>query len=175
MRIREHNTDRTGRRGRRDNHRKNGHRRGKRMMILAVLCLCILGILEWTAKVYLEGKNEKETVTVTKTASTEKATLQTVDKEKLLSLITDTEQINKSVYTAESLAVLEQNIENARNAVNGSCTQAELDNYYVSIVKVIQGLKRSDEIATDMVSESSTEQAATELDTVRLNTLIGLQ
>ena len=90
-----------------------------------------------------------------KTVSEETVTLQTVDKEELLSLIKDTEEINRSNYTEESVAVLDQNIAEAQNVMKNSGSQAELDNCYTNIVKAIQKLKKTDETETANVSDSN--------------------
>ena len=81
--------------------------------------------------------------------------MQTVDKEELLSLIKDTEEINKSNYTEESVAVLDQNIAEAQNVMKNSGTQSEMDNCYTNIVKAIQQLKKADETETVNTSDST--------------------
>ena len=81
--------------------------------------------------------------------------LQTVDKGKHLSLIKDTEEINRSDYTEESVAVLDQNIAAAQSVMKDSGSQTELDNCYTNIVKAIQKLKKTDETETANVSDSN--------------------
>lgn len=137
-----------------------------RGIILVILCVCVLGILELIAGVFFGGQSG----ILKKTHPEEKATLQTVNKDSLVELIQNTEQINRSAYTAESVAVLDQNIADAQNAMNGSCTQAELDTYYMSIVKAIQNLKTSDE-----ATAAETQSSAGQQGNAGENTAVGLQ
>ena len=140
------NVNRTNRRSQHGSNKKGGRRRVKRIIIMVIFYVCVLGILE------LIGRGNG---VAKKTVSEETVTLQTVDKEELLSLIKDTEEINRSNYTEESVAVLDQNIAEAQNVMKNSGSQAELDNCYTNIVKAIQKLKKTDETETANVSDSN--------------------
>lgn len=127
----------------------------KRIIIMVIFYVCVLGILELIANFFFGERVERGNGVAKKTVSEETVTLQTVDKEELLSLIKDTEEINRSNYTEESVAVLDQNIAEAQNVMKNSGSQAELDNCYTNIVKAIQKLKKTDETETANVSDSN--------------------
>ena len=97
----------------------------------------------------------------------DKATLQTVNDDALTKLIDDTEQINRSVYTEESVAELDQSIEKAKELVAGNADQSDLDDCYMNMVKAIQNLQRADEGTAD-TTEAVTNSA-------KNNSTIGLQ
>ena len=149
------NVNRTNRRGQHGSNKKGGRRRVKRIIIMVIFYVCVLGILELIANFFFGERVGRGNGVAKKTVSEETVTLQTVDKEELLSLIKDTEEINRSNYTEESVAVLDQNIAEAQNVMKNSGSQAELDNCYTNIVKAIQKLKKTDETETANVSDSN--------------------
>ena len=149
------NVNRTNRRSQHGSNKKGGRRRVKRIMIMVIFYVCVLGILELIANFFFGERVGRGNGVAKKTVSEETVTLQTVDKEELLSLIKDTEEINRSNYTEESVAVLDQNIAEAQNVMKNSGSQAELDNCYTNIVKAIQKLKKTDETETANVSDSN--------------------
>lgn len=154
MRERECNTNRTGRQNRRSSRREASTKCKKRGLVLIILCICVLGILGVTVNLFFGNKD--------------KATLQTVNDDALTKLIDDTEQINRSVYTEESVAVLDQNIEKAKELVAGNADQSDLDDCYMNMVKAIQNLQRADEESAD-TTEAVTNSAK------KNNSTIGLQ
>ena len=143
------NVNRTNRRSQHGSNKKGGRRRVKRIIIMVIFYVCVLGILELIANFFFGERVGRGNGVAKKTVSEETVTLQTVDKEELLSLIKDTEEINRSNYTEESVAVLDQNV------MKNSGSQAELDNCYTNIVKAIQKLKKTDETETANVSDSN--------------------
>ena len=147
--------NRTNRRSQHGSNKKGGRRRVKRIIIMVIFYVCGLGILELIANFFFGERVGRGNGVAKKTVSEETVTLQTVDKEELLSLIKDTEEINRSNYTEESVAVLDQNIAEAQNVMKNSGSQAELDNCYTNIVKAIQKLKKTDETETANVSDSN--------------------
>lgn len=149
------NINRTNRRSQHGSHKKGGRRRVKRIILMVIFYLCVLGILELIANFFFGERVGRGNGIAKKTVSEETVALQTVDKGKLLSLIKDTEEINRSNYTEESVAVLDQNIAEAQNVMKNSGSQAELDNCYTNIVKAIQKLKKTDETETANVSDSN--------------------
>ena len=149
------NVNRTNRRSQHGSNKKGGRRRVKRIIIMVIFYVCGLGILELIANFFFGERVGRGNGVAKKTVSEETVTLQTVDKEELLSLIKDTEEINRSNYTEESVAVLDQNIAEAQNVMKNSGSQAELDNCYTNIVKAIQKLKKTDETETANVSDSN--------------------
>lgn len=149
------NVNRTNRRSQHGSNKKGGRRRVKRIIIMVIFYVCVLGILELIANFFFWERVGRGNGVAKKTVSEETVTLQTVDKEELLSLIKDTEEINRSNYTEESVAVLDQNIAEAQNVMKNSGSQAELDNCYTNIVKAIQKLKKTDETETANVSDSN--------------------
>ena len=149
------NVNRTNRRSQHGSNKKGGRRRVKRIIIMVIFYVCVLGILELIANFFFGERVGRGNGVAKKTVSEETVTLQTVDKEELLSLIKDTEAINRSNYTEESVAVLDQNIAEAQNVMKNSGSQAELDNCYTNIVKAIQKLKKTDETETANVSDSN--------------------
>lgn len=149
------NVNRTNRRSQHGSNKKGGRRRVKRIIIMVIFYVCVLGILELIANFFFGERVGRGNGVAKKTVSEETVTLQTVDKEELLSLIKDTEEINRSNYTEESVAVLDQNIAEAQNVMKNSGSQAELDNCYTNIVKAIQKLKKTDETETANVSDSN--------------------
>lgn len=149
------NVNRTNRRSQHGSNKKGGRRRVKRIIIMVIFYVCVLGILELIANFFFGERGGRGNGVAKKTVSEETVTLQTVDKEELLSLIKDTEEINRSNYTEESVAVLDQNIAEAQNVMKNSGSQAELDNCYTNIVKAIQKLKKTDETETANVSDSN--------------------
>ena len=149
------NVNRTNRRSQHGSNKKGGRRRVKRIIIMDIFYVCVLGILELIANFFFGERVGRGNGVAKKTVSEETVTLQTVDKEELLSLIKDTEEINRSNYTEESVAVLDQNIAEAQNVMKNSGSQAELDNCYTNIVKAIQKLKKTDETETANVSDSN--------------------
>ena len=149
------NVNRTNRRSQHGSNKKGGRRRVKRIVIMVIFYVCVLGILELIANFFFGERVGRGNGVAKKTVSEETVTLQTVDKEELLSLIKDTEEINRSNYTEESVAVLDQNIAEAQNVMKNSGSQAELDNCYTNIVKAIQKLKKTDETETANVSDSN--------------------
>ena len=149
------NVNRTNRRSQHGSNKKGGRRRVKRIIIMVIFYVCVLGILELIANFFCGERVGRGNGVAKKTVSEETVTLQTVDKEELLSLIKDTEEINRSNYTEESVAVLDQNIAEAQNVMKNSGSQAELDNCYTNIVKAIQKLKKTDETETANVSDSN--------------------
>ena len=149
------NVNRTNRRSQHGSNKKGGRRRVKRIIIMVIFYVCVLGILEVIANFFFGERVGRGNGVAKKTVSEETVTLQTVDKEELLSLIKDTEEINRSNYTEESVAVLDQNIAEAQNVMKNSGSQAELDNCYTNIVKAIQKLKKTDETETANVSDSN--------------------
>ena len=149
------NVNRTNRRSQHGSNKKGGRRRVKRIIIMVIFYVCVLGILELIANFFFGERVGRGNGVAKKTVSEETVTLQTVDKEELLSLIKDTEEINRSNYTEESVAVLDQNIAEAQNVMKNSGSQAELDNCYTNIVKAIQKLKKTDETETPNVSDSN--------------------
>ncbi len=149
------NVNRTNRRSQHGSNKKGGRRRVKRIIIMVIFYVCVLGILELIANFFFGERVGRGNRVAKKTVSEETVTLQTVDKEELLSLIKDTEEINRSNYTEESVAVLDQNIAEAQNVMKNSGSQAELDNCYTNIVKAIQKLKKTDETETANVSDSN--------------------
>lgn len=149
------NVNRTNRRSQHGSNKKGGRRRVKRIIIMVIFYVCVLGILELIANFFFGERVGRGNGVAKKTVSEETVTLQTVDKEELLSLIKDTEEINRSNYTEESVAVLDQNMAEAQNVMKNSGSQAELDNCYTNIVKAIQKLKKTDETETANVSDSN--------------------
>ena len=149
------NVNRTNRRSQHGSNKKGGRRHVKRIIIMVLFYVCVLGILELIANFFFGERVGRGNGVAKKTVSEETVTLQTVDKEELLSLIKDTEEINRSNYTEESVAVLDQNIAEAQNVMKNSGSQAELDNCYTNIVKAIQKLKKTDETETANVSDSN--------------------
>ena len=149
------NVNRTNRRSQHGSNKKGGRRRVKRIIIMVIFYVCVLGILELIANFFFGERVGRGNGVAKKTVSEETVTLQTVDKEELLSLIKDTEEINRSNYTEESVAVVDQNIAEAQNVMKNSGSQAELDNCYTNIVKAIQKLKKTDETETANVSDSN--------------------
>ena len=149
------NVNRTNRRSQHGSNKKGGRRRVKRIIIMVIFYVCVLGILELIANFFFGERVGRGNGVAKKTVSEETVTLQTVDKEELLSLIKDTEEINRSNYTEESVAVLDQNIAEAQNVMKNSGSQAELDNCYTNIVKAMQKLKKTDETETANVSDSN--------------------
>ncbi len=149
------NVNRTNRRSQHGSNKKGGRRRVKRIIIMVIFYVCVLGILELIANFFFGERVGRGNGVAKKTVSEETMTLRTVDKEELLSLIKDTEEINRSNYTEESVAVLDQNIAEAQNVMKNSGSQAELDNCYTNIVKAIQKLKKTDETETANVSDSN--------------------
>ena len=149
------NVNRTNRRSQHGSNKKGGRRRVKRIIIMVIFYVCVLGILALIANFFFGERVGRGNGVAKKTVSEETVTLQTVDKEELLSLIKDTEEINRSNYTEESVAVLDQNIAEAQNVMKNSGSQAELDNCYTNIVKAIQKLKKTDETETANVSDSN--------------------
>ena len=149
------NVNRSNRRSQHGSNKKGGRRRVKRIIIMVIFYVCVLGILELIANFFFGERVGRGNGVAKKTVSEETVTLQTVDKEELLSLIKDTEEINRSNYTEESVAVLDQNIAEAQNVMKNSGSQAELDNCYTNIVKAIQKLKKTDETETANVSDSN--------------------
>ena len=149
------NVNRTNRRSQHGSNKKGGRRRVKRIIIMVIFYVCVLGILELIANFFFGERVGRGNGVAKKTFSEETVTQQTVDKEELLSLIKDTEEINRSNYTEESVAVLDQNIAEAQNVMKNSGSQAELDNCYTNIVKAIQKLKKTDETETANVSDSN--------------------
>ena len=149
------NVNSTNRRSQHGSNKKGGRRRVKRIIIMVIFYVCVLGILELIANFFFGERVGRGNGVAKKTVSEETVTLQTVDKEELLSLIKDTEEINRSNYTEESVAVLDQNIAEAQNVMKNSGSQAELDNCYTNIVKAIQKLKKTDETETANVSDSN--------------------
>ena len=149
------NVNRTNRRSQHGSNKKGGRRRVKRIIIMVIFYVCVLGILELIANFFFGERVGRGNGVAKKTVSEETVTLQTVDKEELHSLIKDTEEINRSNYTEESVAVLDQNIAEAQNVMKNSGSQAELDNCYTNIVKAIQKLKKTDETETANVSDSN--------------------
>ena len=149
------NVNRTNRRSQHGSNKKGGRRRVKRIIIMVIFYVCVLGILELIANFFFGERVGRGNGVAKKTVSEETVTLQTVDKEELLSLIKDTEEINRSNYTEESVAVLDQNIAEAQNVMKNSGSQAELDNCYTNIVKATQKLKKTDETETANVSDSN--------------------
>ena len=149
------NVNRTNRRSQHGSNKKGGRRRVKRIIIMVIFYVCVLGILELIANFFFGERVGRGNGVAKKTVSEETVTLQTVDKEELLSLIKDTEEINRSNYTEESVAVLDQNIAEAQNVMKNSGSQAELDNCYTNIEKAIQKLKKTDETETANVSDSN--------------------
>ena len=149
------NVNRTNRRSQHGSNKKGGRRRVKRIILMVIFYVCVLGILELIANFFFGERVGRGNGVAKKTVSEETVTLQTVDKEELLSLIKDTEEINRSNYTEESVAVLDQNIAEAQNVMKNSGSQAELDNCYTNIVKAIQKLKKTDETETANVSDSN--------------------
>ena len=149
------NVNRTNRRSQHGSNKKGGRRRVKRIIIMVIFYVCVLGILELIANFFFGERVGRGNGVAKKTVSEETVTFQTVDKEELLSLIKDTEEINRSNYTEESVAVLDQNIAEAQNVMKNSGSQAELDNCYTNIVKAIQKLKKTDETETANVSDSN--------------------
>lgn len=127
----------------------------KRIILMVIFYLCVLGILELIANFFFGERVGRGNGIAKKTVSEETVALQTVDKGKLLSLIKDTEEINRSDYTEESVAVLDQNIAAAQSVMKDSGSQTELDNCYTNIVKAIQKLKKTDETETANVSDSN--------------------
>lgn len=122
---------------------------------MVIFYLCVLGILELIANFFFGERVGRGNGIAKKTVSEETVALQTVDKGKLLSLIKDTEEINRSDYTEESVAVLDQNIAAAQSVMKDSGSQTELDNCYTNIVKAIQKLKKTDETETANASNSN--------------------
>ena len=143
------NVNRTNRRSQHGSNKKGGRRRVKRIIIMVIFYVCVLGILELIANFFFGERVVRGNGVAKKTVSEETVTLQTVDKEELLSLIKDTEEINRSNYTEESVAVLDQNIAEAQNVMKNSGSQAELDNCYTNIVKAIQTFENRKENQED--------------------------
>ena len=119
------NVNRTNRRSQHGSNKKGGRRRVKRIIIMVIFYVCVLGILELIANFFFGERVGRGNGVAKKTVSEETVTLQTVDKEELLSLIKDTEEINRSNYTEESVAVLDQNIAEAQNVMKNSGSQEE--------------------------------------------------
>lgn len=170
MRERECNTNRTGRQNRRSSRREASKKHNKRGLVLIILCICVLGILGVAANLFFSNKDNQSkgsTIGSEKNTAETEVTIQTVNKDALTKLINDTEQINRSVYTEESIAALDQNIEKAKELVAGNADQSDLDDCYMNMVKAIQNLQRADEESAD-TTEAVTNSA-------KNNSTIGLQ
>lgn len=167
MRERERNSNR-GRQDRRGSNRKKAEQKSrKRIIISAVLCVCVLGILVLTASLFFgsRGSSDKGSVILGKNNTESEATLQTVDKEKLTSLINDTEQIDRSMYTEESVALLDQNVEEAKKMIERNASPSEMNDCYINTVKAMLALQKID----------TSEQIETESSNSADSSTIGIQ
>lgn len=75
------NVNRTNRRSQHGSNKKGGRRRVKRIIIMVIFYVCVLGILELVANFFFGERVGRGNGVAKKTVSEETVTLQTVDKE----------------------------------------------------------------------------------------------
>ena len=75
------NVNRTNRRSQHGSNKKGGRRRVKRIIIMVIFYVCVLGILELIANFFFGERVGRGNGVAKKTVSEETVTLQTVEKE----------------------------------------------------------------------------------------------
>ena len=65
-----------------------------------------------------------------------------IDLSSLKDVVEDTENINRDVYTEESVQVLDAAVEKAKDVIDNSKDQSEIENAHLEVVKAITGLTK---------------------------------
>ena len=65
-----------------------------------------------------------------------------VDESKLKDMVENAGKIDKSVYTEETVNVLNQAVENAEKTIQGKPKQDEVEDSYLNLVNAIQSLQK---------------------------------
>lgn len=127
------------------NKRKRRRKRILRNVLLAVGCVCIIGVLEFWAFRHMDkinGNDGNNTYSQETYNGTINATA--VDKEILNNLIIQASNINRDSYTADSVSALNGKIVEAEKIVGESQEQSEIANAYLDLMRAIQQLVLKD-------------------------------
>lgn len=118
--------------------RRKRHSRNKNhILIILILCMVIAAIAIFAIGriANKERNNQKKLDALT-------IEYQTVTNDSLKNVINSAGDIDVSVYTDDSVNVLNEAIQNAEDTIKKNASQDELDDSYLNLIKAIQSLQK---------------------------------
>ena len=117
--------------------RKRYSRKKNHILIILILCMVIAAVAIFAIGRIANNKtnNQKKLDALT-------IEYQTVTNDSLKNVINSAGDIDVSVYTDDSVNVLNEAIQNAEDTIKKNASQDELDDSYLNLVKAIQSLQK---------------------------------
>ena len=117
--------------------RKRHSRKKNHILIILILCMVIAAVAIFAIGriANKETKNQKKLDALT-------IEYQTVTNDSLKNVINSAGDIDVSVYTDDSVNVLNEAIQNAEDTIKKNASQDELDDSYLNLIKAIQSLQK---------------------------------
>lgn len=117
--------------------RKRHSRKKNHILIILILCMVIAAVAIFAIGriVNKETNNQKKLDALT-------IEYQTVTNDSLKNVINSAGDIDVSVYTDDSVNVLNEAIQNAEDTIKKNASQDELDDSYLNLIKAIQSLQK---------------------------------
>ena len=117
--------------------RKRRSRKKNHILIILILCMVIAAVAIFAIgrMVNKETNNQKKLDALT-------IEYQTVTNDSLKNVINSAGDIDVSVYTDDSVNVLNEAIQNAEDTIKKNASQDELDDSYLNLIKAIQSLQK---------------------------------
>ena len=117
--------------------RKRHSRKKNHILIILILCMVIAAVAIFAIGRIANNKtnNQKKLDALT-------IEYQTVTNDSLKNVINSAGDIDVSVYTDDSVNVLNEAIQNAEDTIKKNASQDELDDSYLNLIKAIQSLQK---------------------------------
>ena len=116
--------------------RRKRHSRNKNH-ILIILCMVIAAVA-----IFAIGRIANKETNNQKKLDALTIEYQTVTNDSLKNVINSAGDIDVSVYTDDSVNVLNEAIQNAEDTIKKNASQDELDDSYLNLIKAIQSLQK---------------------------------
>ena len=118
--------------------RRKRHSRNKNhILIILILCMVIAAIA-----IFAIGRIANKETNNQKKLDALPIEYQTVTNDSLKNVINSAGDIDVSVYTDDSVNVLNEAIQNAEDTIKKNASQDELDDSYLNLIKAIQSLQK---------------------------------
>ena len=117
--------------------RKRHSRKKNHILIILILCMVIAAIA-----IFAIGRIANKEINNQKKLDALTIEYQTVTNDSLKNVINSAGDIDVSVYTDDSVNVLNEAIQNAEDTIKKNASQDELDDSYLNLIKAIQSLQK---------------------------------
>lgn len=116
--------------------RKRHSRKKNHILIILILCMVIAAVA-----IFAIGRIANKEINNQKKLDALTIEYQTVTNDSLKNVINSAGDIDVSVYTDDSVNVLNEAIQNAEDTIKKNASQDELDDSYLNLIKAIQSLQ----------------------------------